>query len=290
MIRACLGLIAVVILLLSPVAFADDGHITEAADAKRKINLAGRQRMLTQRIAKSACLAQLGINSDENRAMISDAMDTFSETLTALRDGSPSVGMRAETDPDVLQELGRVAKLWSGFSATVTPASEGPLSERDFQTLRADNVPLLMQMHKAVAALETAKATQSMSPELARLINVAGKQRMLTQRAVKDACFVLEGTDPVADRSALQATVAEFESSLADLIAGQSERGILPAPTWEIQAQLELVRTLWSEIAPGLHIIAGGQAPTVDTLKGIATKSEEVLFEMNNAVWIYEHL
>ncbi|MEM8759776.1 MAG: type IV pili methyl-accepting chemotaxis transducer N-terminal domain-containing protein, partial [Pseudomonadota bacterium] len=43
-------------------AFASvGGAIDSAADAKRKINIAGRQRMLTQRMAKAACFAFLGV-------------------------------------------------------------------------------------------------------------------------------------------------------------------------------------------------------------------------------------
>lgn len=288
--RICLGLITAILVALAPPLHADGGTISAAQDAKRKINLAGRQRMLTQRIAKSACLAQMGVNAAKNRTETAEAVETFDRVLVAIRLGSPDLGMLEETDPDVLRELSLTRQRWNRFEVNARASSRADLPKAAFAALRTENVALLTQMNETVQALQVAKGTASMSPDLALLINVSGRQRMLTQKTVKDLCMIVSGIDPVADRVALKESVAEFEGSLRDLIEGNQSRDILPAPTWDIEAQLVYVSTLWAEIAPDLDLAINGADPAPKMLARIAEKSETILSEMNNAVWMYENL
>jgi len=75
------------------------------------------------------------------------------------------------------------------------------------------------------------------------VINIAGKQRMLTQKITKDIFHL--STFNGSDCSGMVKNLHEFDSSLSDLIDGNSERGIYQPPTKEIRKQLLLVKKQW---------------------------------------------
>ncbi len=84
------------------------------------------------------------------------------------------------------------------------------------------------------------------------VINAAGKQRMLSQKIVKEfyAYYSDSGEDEEAlkvKENTLKGTINLFDETLTDLIEGDQELG-LPAPeTEEIEAQLLVVKELWSK-------------------------------------------
>ena len=96
---------------------------TQATDA-RVINLAGRQRMLTQEMTK----AVLGITRGpppDYRAELSEATYLFDRTLTALLNGGAApygdetVTLPPAKDAAIRTQLGVVAELWSQFRQEV---------------------------------------------------------------------------------------------------------------------------------------------------------------------------
>lgn len=108
---------------------------------------------------------------------------------------------------------------------------------------------------------------------LTQTINLAGRQRMISQKVMK--LFLIEGTctDPKAgdERRKL---AGEFETALTRLEASQLNTG-------EIRAQLRKVRELWA---------AFGKALQTRDVTVAAELNERVLSEMNAAVLKYEAL
>jgi hypothetical protein len=70
------------------------------------------------------------------------------------------------------------------------------------------------------------------------VLNISGRQRMLSQRMSKEVLLVAAGNLSVRD--SLQATSDEFNGTLGDLINGNAERG-LPAALGDVPAQRALV-------------------------------------------------
>jgi len=79
----------------------------------------------------------------------------------------------------------------------------------------------------------------------ALLINIVGKQRMLTQKISKNIFYINYSSNK--DFHELNAAVDEFIGALNTLKHGQRERGISSAPTYEIAEQLKLVSLLWDD-------------------------------------------
>ncbi len=77
------------------------------------ISIAGRQRMLTQKMAKDACEVWTGYHAEEGRADLAESMEVFENSLVALRDGMPAVGIQAAPTPEILADLNSILDRWS---------------------------------------------------------------------------------------------------------------------------------------------------------------------------------
>jgi methyl-accepting chemotaxis protein len=114
------------------------------------------------------------------------------------------------------------------------------------------------------------------------VINLAGRQRMLTQKMTKEAMFIVNGFDAKND---VGKTKQLFEHTLNGLIDGDEELGLPPAKNKEIKAQLQKVKGLWSNFKNKIDETVSGQGGNKDMLY---TSSLEILKEMNRGVKMME--
>ncbi len=231
------------------------------------INLAGKQRMLTQKMSKEALFIAKGINVEANKASLAKTVALFDKTLNGLINGDESLNLPATTDKDILAQLKVVSDLWTPFKAAI--------EKGDLETINKTNIALLKNMNKAVGMYAKASGS-SIDPKMAKTINLAGKQRMLTQKMTKELLLVANGIDVDANSANAKKTVALFDKTLKDLIAG--------SPNDKITAQLKVVQGLLAEYQPIIE--------KVDTSDEALAKAEKLniplLKEMNKAVKMYE--
>jgi len=125
------------------------GFVEESGGSAR-INLAGKLRMLSQRIPAAACAVKAGLVADESQAVLDGAVAEFHQILAALEFGDDSIGVfgaeeRART-LRVIQELHTKfdpikysCQISSGLNATSsrdTLASTVQIFEASLQALR----------------------------------------------------------------------------------------------------------------------------------------------------------
>lgn len=293
--RAVFGLAAVPVALTTSwpwrAAVASD-DITAAEDGARKINLAGRQRMLSQYMAKAACFVKLGVDVPQHKQQMAEGHFLFDQCLEGLRDGSPLLGMLPEKNPKIREELQSADKLWAEYGRAVTEwQQKGPSDSGAFPTITTLNAPLLEQMHKTTNLIQEVYGAASggtVDPGIAVALNVSGRQRMLSQKASKEFCLVALGVEPEENRARLKATVAEFSGSLKALIEGDPARNIPEAPVSAIKEQLETVGGIWRPLETILRRAAEGGQPTPADIQTVASDNIPLLKEMNAAVWLYE--
>ncbi|KFX69145.1 chemotaxis protein [Pseudomonas taeanensis MS-3] len=129
----------------------------------------------------------------------------------------------------------------------------------------------------AVSASVALYLSMSVSPET---INVAGAQRMLSQKMTKEALLLREGVIP---KTTLDATIAQFEQAHRDLINGNPGRNVTAIEAdGAIAGQVRLVGQLWQAFRGQLERLAqGGQQ--VDSQE-LENASLNLLREMNKAV------
>lgn len=77
----------------------------------------------------------------------------------------------------------------------------------------------------------------------ALVVNIVGKQRMLTQKIAKNIFYMQYNSNQ--DFQELNSATAEFIAGLDILREGDAEKGITSAPTQKISAQLKEATLLW---------------------------------------------
>ena len=247
------------------------------------INLAGKQRMLTQKMSKEILLIAKGIDVDANRANLKKTADLFDKTLKGLVDGDASLGLPKTTDAAILAQLGKVSELWAAFKPNVDAAIAGAPGKAVLEKVAAQNLPLLKNMNKAVQ-MYAKMSGSNLDPAMATTINLAGKQRMLTQKMTKELLLIANGIDVDANKANLRKTVGLFERTLKGLFDGDADLGLPGTKNAAIRAQLEVVQGLWNEYKPVLD-----KADT--SAAGLAKAAKlniPLLKEMNKAVKMYE--
>lgn len=268
--------------LLPPSAAAEASADAIAVSGKRKINLAGRQRMLTQYMAKATCFVFLGVDDKEQMNQVFAMHDLFAKTLVDLRRGNPDLAMLPENNPDILAGLDEVQKRWDVYSRAV-------MQDR-IDDIMTQNLVVLEAMNRTVTIIERTYGggAGKLPPEIAAAINISGRQRMLSQRASKEHCLIAAGFNPEVNRNNLAETIAVFENSLAALRDGDAALRLDKAPNPEILAQIKTGGEAWTALKPVLDRAAKGEHPSIDDVEAVAQQNTRVLDAMDDLVKLYE--
>lgn len=76
------------------------------------IKIAGRQRMLTQKMAKDACEIWTGYHAEEGRTDLIETMAIFEQSLNALRFGMPNAGIKEAPTDAIRDDLDKILARW----------------------------------------------------------------------------------------------------------------------------------------------------------------------------------
>lgn len=251
------------------------------------INLSGRQRMLTQKMSKEMLLVANGIEAEANRASLVQTADLFDRTLKGLRDGDASVGLPPTGSAVIRRQLDKVEALWGPFRTLVATVVDG--GEVDVAKVAELNLPLLKDMNTAVRLYEK-DAFKATGRSAGVVINLAGKQRMLTQKMSKEALLVALQHDTDNNRSNVRATASLFDRTLKGLRDGDADLELPGTSDPAVRAQLDKVDGLWQSFRPLVERAGGVDGGTLgnDELQRLAELNLPLLKEMNQAVMMYE--
>lgn len=115
------------------------------------IDLAGRQRMLAQRMSKTICLLQAGIDTERSTKHLSSAKSIYDATLRALRFGAPQVGLKATENAEILAGLDDILTLWETLQPQVNAVELGvPLDAQEMAAIYNGMNSLTGQMNVLV--------------------------------------------------------------------------------------------------------------------------------------------
>jgi len=285
------GLIITLIATAPITVVAQDHGTITAKQAEHKVNIAGRQRMLSQRMAKAACLMARDISFAALYDQLTQAYSLFERSDFGLRVGNEDMGLVEEVFPEVVDALSNVDEPWTTYKAIVENGIDnGEIDQENLEVLDSASLDVLKSMN--IAVFKTARAYASVIEDvplgLAITIDVAGRQRMLTQKAVKEACLMTVSDDPLAHADRLAETIELFDLSLKALRDGYEDVGVIAAPTREIDRKLLEVAALWEPVKDILDRAAAGSVPSDRDLSSVERLSEPLLRTMNEAIDLYE--
>ncbi|MEW8058298.1 MAG: type IV pili methyl-accepting chemotaxis transducer N-terminal domain-containing protein [Candidatus Thiodiazotropha endolucinida] len=276
------------IALLLAVAVSDVLAVT-ASEYAVVINLSGRQRMLTQKMSKEMLLIANKIDVEGNRANLKKTAKLFDTTITGLRDGNAEMGLPATEGRVILKQLDKVRKLWDEFQSVVSEVVQG--GSVDIAKVAQLNLPLLKNMNTAVRLYEK-EAKKATGKSAGVVINLAGKQRMLTQKMSKEMSLVALKHNTDDNKSNLRSTASLFDRTLKGLLDGDGDLELPGTKDKAIRSQLMVVADLWKEFKPLVERAASIDAKEVskDDLLQMSKLNLPLLKEMNKAVKMYEQL
>lgn len=281
--KRCLG---VLFFALFSLLGADVLAVT-ASEYAVVINLSGRQRMLTQKMSKEMLLVANGIEAEANRSSLAKTAELFDTTLKGLRDGSAELGLPPTESAVTRRQLDKVQGLWEPFHGVVKQVVNG--GDVDVGKVAELNLPLLKNMNTAVRLYEKA-AKKATGKSAGVVINLAGKQRMLTQKMSKEILLVALNHDADENRSNVRNTASLFDRTLKGLKDGDADLELPKTDDAAIRAQLEKVDGLWQRFKPLVDQAGavGGPALSAAELQQVAELNLPLLKEMNRAVKMYE--
>ena len=191
------------------------------------VNRAGQLRMLAQRLARCSVQLAFDVHAEWAEANARECQERIEANIAMLR--------RTVADRGCADDIERIAAAWAALRALVA-ASPAGLREID------DAAEVLTREAETLTAFLEASGLVSNL----RVINVAGRQRMLSQRVAK-LCLLLahdQAPDLAAARAlALRQSADAFTHALAELRA-------MPVHTPEIERWLREAEAGWAEMAP----------------------------------------
>jgi AmiR/NasT family two-component response regulator len=207
----------------------DSAHYAEA------VNRAGQLRMLSQRIVKFHALACAGAASPEAKGLLDDSIAQAAAHLAVLdREVSKA------TFGDL---LGAATDSWAKLRAELKlPPKAARLGHVD--ALAED---LLARSETLTANLEVAAFATAL-----HAVNVAGRQRMLTQRLAKEALMSSLPGIPARPEGQTGGTAA-----LEEFLAGFDYLERLPLSNDDIKRELAAARVTWRDFEGALAAKSG---------------------------------
>jgi len=250
-------------------------------DLAVSINLAGKQRMLIQKMTKEAFLVHANLEKEANIKNLENSSKLFDDTLKGLMKGNSELGLVAIDDKEIQKQLKVVDNLWQPFYKEIKKITSGKANESSYEFLEKNNMALLNEMNKAVGMYSSQSETTK-KLKLANDINLAGKERMLTQRMAKDLLAISNNLDKEAHIKDFKKSQKLFDRTLNGLLHGDKELKLRGTNLPRIVNQLKVVQNKWNSMQPTL----------TNALKGKETNSaieklDNLLVEMNKAVTYY---
>ena len=259
----------------------------DVASVSTRIDLAGRQRMLSERMAKFFCFARSGVDATTNVKNFVDARGLFEATHAGFANGSADMGLFAEADESVKTSWEQVDLMWLSLNGIYNKALGGELvSEKDFDYSMRLTLEVRKRANDMVAQMRSAYAGNMGEGGFgdALLLDLYGRQRMLSQKLSKEVCLVARGHDLDKTQPELRATLELFETSLAAFMEGMPIAGVPKPPSEAIAEQLNKANAEWQPIRLVAATVASGNAVSLSDLKTFAAGADRFLVEMNKAV------
>ncbi len=274
---------------LAPTVQAEDAiTVTQALE---RINISARQRMLAQRMAGLSCLVHLDIEPEIHGAEALEAEVLFRETLATLSDVDTSLGLSSEQTLELMESIDNVMLPFSAVSGYLTVLStNGDMGKSRLGAIATSSSKLFAASEILTTRVQSAEShnLQNLNLIQTMILNLSGRQRMLSEKAFKEFCLAQAGIENEQNLEDLAHTVLIFDNTMSALVNGMPGLIIAP-PTAEIRAKLEETNAVWQPVKVLLERAVEGEVFDTHDIHYVTEELETVRILMNDAVELYEH-
>ena len=232
--------------------------LAQTERAASPLNLAGEQRMLSQRIANLYIQTGLNVMPALAQRQLSLATQRFEGNLATLK---PAVAGSAEAK----RAYERLGSEWRGLKKAVSVAVSRDAAVA--LSLRAETTLVAAEDLTRVLADESKSAGS-------RLVSLAGRQRMLSQRIAKNYLLRSWGMESV--RQELESATKDFSAGLAKLRASTGNSA-------DIQLELDEVAQQWEWLQASMSVDGAGYYRLI-----VAESADAILEATDRITHLYE--
>lgn len=246
------------------------------------INKAGYQRMLTQKIAKCYLSVVAGLEVSKHKNFLHNSTKAFEDNLQALQTFAPNVAIK--------DQFRYVKILWRNYKFVYT------------DEFNRENADIILQVNnKILRACDTAvqlledyaleenytgnQELRNTDQQLSHIINLSGRQRMLTQRITLYAIAkAYQFGDVKLNKQYYFEAVSKFERAYKTLVASSYN-------TSQIYEEYDVVEESWEELEEDLTAIVKASSLSIaleEKLEDSLKKSELLVFSLDEIVFLYE--
>lgn len=238
----------------------------QVRDLSDAINKAGQQRALSQRMSKAWLMLVVAAEKGSAQRVLDKSLTLFDRHLGELKAFAPNPAIKAT--------YGLLDASWSEFKTILVGASPAPAS-----------APALLALDSKVLALAqqgTEQYEAALNQPLGKLVNLAGRQRMLSQRMAK---FYLAANLPADSGQAAQ----EINLARTEFINAMSTLRNAPEANSRIKDELRLADGQWLFFDNALKKMNQGTATNL-AMSDVFVASENLLSVMENVTNLYASL
>ena len=261
----------------------------EDANGSERINFAGKLRMLTQRIASYSCAVASGVDTENSLLVLQAATGEYSKIINGLEFGDADLNINsAETKRKITHKINEKLEAWIPFHDAVQKLIKDQNDAKAITYISENNMDLLQHAKDLVVVISATYSNPSeMLQSDAMLIDIAGRQRMLSQKMGKEICAVVSGNTALGTSDVFQQTMNTFETSLLALRDGLAAAGISAPPTPEINEQIQLIWSDWEVVKQDLAALTESSFKSLEAEAAALNQLDTILVDMNRAVGMY---
>jgi nitrate/nitrite-specific signal transduction histidine kinase len=248
----------------SAALLASPSALPQVIDVNDAINKAGRQRMLSQRMAKSYLALGQKVQSENADKVLKLSMALFDRQLVELKAFAPTAEVKAT--------YAALEASWNEYKTALVASAPGKAG--------AELVIALSGKVLGLANQGTVQLEGVSGKAVGKLVNVAGRQRMLSQRM---AAFYLSASWGV------QAALATSEIAKDEFAKAHILLKTAPEATSAIKSELQLVESQFTFFEIALNGLKPGTADAVSQ-GNIFTTSERILQVMDGVTGMFSKL
>jgi hypothetical protein len=263
------------------------------------LNFAGKERTRTQKIVKDILLFRANIDKELALKEIKKSMRLFEETLNGLIDGSSKYNLEKSVLPKRREKLLEIKKMWRGFKKEAVASLKQADNKEPVLRLLKISKEMRLKLKDLILDYQNSINRQKQVAKLSNLldtffgslkhqkyiINIVGKQRLLTQKIAKLAIDC--NLHIISDRcKKLSIAVKEYNQVVAALQNGNKDLKIEPLKSKEAKEMLQVIKKEWIEYAKNTIRVQNSNGKDVEAIKYILKNNEKLLEDSNKLVEI----